>query len=167
MTLTSSTCTVFANNRFLVGIVKFAALAAWIMAALFLIPGITKVFHTQESALRHIIGLLGVLITTAILIGLGRYMWELGVNTAFYQAGFENEGLRFRLGTPKNPQEKFFAWDQIAAVEYKRVINTQFGSVVGKDDSTVQFSSYTFFRPKKLVKLIAARSGQPIREMAS
>jgi hypothetical protein len=95
------------------------------------------------------------------------YMWTQGGRIAFYQVGFENEGLRFRLGTEQYPQEQFFAWDQIAAVEYKRIVNIQSGSVVGIDNRLVQFSSYTFFRPKKLVNLIATRTGLPIREMAS
>ena len=86
---------------------------------------------------------------------------------AFYQVGFDNEGLRFRLGTEQQPQEEFFAWNQIAAVEYKRIVNIQSGSIVGTDNRLVQFSSYTFFRPKKLVNLIAARTGLPIREMNS
>ena len=94
-------------------------------------------------------------------------MWAQGGRMAFYQVGFDNEGLRFRLGTEEHPEEKFFAWNQIAAVEYKRILNIQSGSVVGTDNRLVQFSSYTFFRPKKLVNLIAARTGLPVREMDS
>jgi hypothetical protein len=163
----STQATVFLNHRFLIGMVKFSGIVALVLGAGFFFAGLVKVFHTPESMLHKLAGVLGVSIGAAFTVGLSAYMWNQGGRMAFYQVAFENEGLRFRLGTEQNPQEEFFAWEQIAAVEYKRVVNTQYGSVVGKDNRVVQFSSYTFFRPKKLVKIIAARAGQSIREMAS
>lgn len=124
--------------------VKFSGVVTLVLGTGFFFAGIVKVLHIQESGLQRIAGLFGVLIAAIVMLGLGIYMWA-----------------------QENSHEQFFAWDQIAAVEYKRVINTQYGSVMGKDDSIVQFSSYTFFRPPKLVNLIAARLGQPVREMAS
>lgn len=138
-----------------------------LLAAIFFFAGVVKVLHTPESTVHKSIGFLGVVIAAAFTLGLAVYMWAQGGRMAFYEVDFGADGLRFRLGTQQNPQEQFFAWDDIAAVEYKRIVNIQSGSVVGKDNSLVEFSSYTFFRPKKLVKLIAARSGLPIREMAS
>lgn len=167
MTNDSTNPEIFWNNRFLIGMVKFSGIVALVLGAGFFFAGLVKVLHTPESALHKVGGIAAVFIAAAVTVGLSMYMWNQGGRMGFYQAAFENEGLRFRLGTEKNPQEMFFAWDQIAAVEYKRVVNIQYGSVVGKNDSLVQFSSYTFFRPKKLVNLIAARAGQSIREMAS
>ncbi len=159
--------TIFRNSRFSTGLVKFSGVVTLILAAIFFVAGLLKVVHTPESLLHKSVGFLGVLIAAAFTTGLAIYMWTQGGSMAFYQVGFENEGLRFRLGTEQHPLEEFFAWDQIAAVEYKRIVNIQSGSVVGTDNRLVQFSSYTFFRPKKLVNLIAARTGLPIREMAS
>ena len=167
MTNDSTQATVFRNHRFLIGMVKFSGIVALVLGAGFFFAGLVKVFHTPGTAAHRLAGVLGVSIGAAFTVGLSVYMWNQGGRMAFYQVKFENEGLRFRLGTEQNPREEFFAWEQIAAVEYKRVINTQYGSVVGKDNTLVQFSSYTFFRPKKLVKLIAARAGQSIRELAS
>ena len=168
MTNDSTQALVFRNHRFLIGMVKFSGIVALILGAGFFFAGLVKVFHTPGTAVHKLAGVLGVSIGAAFTVGLSVYMWNQGGRMAFYQAvSFEKEGLRFRLGTEQNPQEEFFAWEQIAAVEYKRVVNTQYGSVVGKDNRLVEFSSYTFFRPKKLVKLIAARAGQSIREMAS
>lgn len=59
----------------------------------------------------------------------------------FLQIGLENDGLRIGLGTEKNPQEQFFAWDQIAAVKYWRAVNVQYRSVTGKSDNVVAWSS--------------------------
>ena len=83
---------------------------------------------------------------------------------AFYQIRLNNDGLRIRLGTQKNPQDEFFVWDQIATVKYWRVVNVQYGSVTGKARNAVEWSSYTFFRPKKVARLIAARAGQSLQE---
>jgi hypothetical protein len=158
---------IFRNSRFFTGMVKFSGLVTLLMAAVFFFAGLLRVLHTPESPLHKSAGLLGVLIAAAFTAGLAIYMWAQGGRMAFYQVGFDNEGLRFRLGTEQQPQEEFFAWNQIAAVEYKRIVNIQSGSVVGTDNRLVQFSSYTFFRPKKLVNLIAARTGLPVREMDS
>jgi hypothetical protein len=36
--------------------------------------------------------------------------------------------------------------------------------VIGKDGSEARFSSYTFFRPKHVLRLIAERTGLAIQE---
>jgi hypothetical protein len=167
MTNDSSTSTLFRNSAFLTGMVKFSGVLTLVLAVGFFFAGLIKVFRTPEPVLHKFAGVGGVSLAAVFAIGLGWYMWAQGTDMAFYQVSFENDGLRFRLGTKQKPEEQFFAWNQIAAVEYKRVVNTQYGSVVGKDNTLAQFSSYTFFRPKKLAKLIAARAGQPLREMAS
>jgi hypothetical protein len=147
--------------------VKFSGVVMLLLAGIFFFAGEIKVWHTADSALHKTGSFLGVMTAAAFTVSVAIFIWGQGRQMAFYQVGFENDGLRFRLGTEESPQEQFFPWDGIAAVEYKRVVNVQCGSVVGKDDRVVEFSSYTFFRPKKLVKLIAARAGLPIREMAS
>jgi hypothetical protein len=55
-------------------------------------------------------------------------------------------------------------WNGIGSIQYKRVGNTQWVGVRSKNNDFAQFNSYTFFRPKKLAKLIAARSGQQIQK---
>lgn len=109
--------------------------------------------------------LLGVLVGFAITAVVGMQMWAIGIRMGFYQVSFDGDGARFRLGSKKNPEVLLFPWDRITGVLYKRAVNTQYGSVVALDGSSVQFSSYTFFRPKKLLRLIAERSGQSIQQM--
>lgn len=156
--------TVYRNDGFLVGLVKFSGVVALLMAALFFIGGILKVWDTQEPMLHKIGGLSGVTISALFTVALALYMWTQGNRMAFYQISLENDGLRIRLGTQKNPQEEFFVWDQIAAVKYWRVVNVQYGSVTGQAGNAVEWSSYTFFRPKKVARLIAARAGQSLQK---
>ena len=68
-------------------------------------------------------------------------------------------------GTKKNPSDLFLAWDQIAAIKFKRIGNAQQYYVLGKDGSEARFSSYTFFRPKKIARLIADRTGLTIQKV--
>jgi hypothetical protein len=68
-------------------------------------------------------------------------------------------------GTKKNPSDLFFAWDQIAAIKFKRIGNAQQVYVLGKDGSEARLSSYTFFRPKKIARLIADRTGLTIQKV--
>src|SRR5579862_361458 len=115
MTDNSAGPTVYGNNGFLVGMVKFSGAIALVMATLFFLGGISKVLHTPEPILHKVGGLFGVAIAAIFTVTLALYMWSQGNRMAFYQISLENDGLRIRLGTQKNPQEDFFAWDQIAA----------------------------------------------------
>jgi len=76
----------------------------------------------------------------------------------------DSRGIDFSLGTKEEPQELFLAWDRIAAIKHKRVGSAQQYSVVGTDGSQAIFTSYTFFRPKKVARMIAARTGQAIQK---
>jgi hypothetical protein len=72
--------------------------------------------------------------------------------------------VNFNLGTRKKPSDLFLAWDQITAIKHKRIVNVQQYIVQGKDGSEARFSSYTFFRPKHVLRLIAERTGLAIQE---
>ena len=90
--------------------------------------------------------------------------WKLARAMAGYKATMDSRGVLFNLGTKKQPSDLFLAWDQIAAIRHKRVGNAQQYLVIGRDGSEARFSSYTFFRPKKVARLIAERTGLAIQE---
>jgi hypothetical protein len=81
-----------------------------------------------------------------------------------YRVKLNSLGVEFNLGTKKKPSNLFLGWDQISAIKRKRVGNAQQYSVYGADGSDAVFSSYTFFRPKKVARLIAARTGLEIQK---
>ena len=91
-------------------------------------------------------------------------LWNLGQAMAAYQVYLDGRGVTFNLGTKKEPAELFLAWDQIAAIKYKRVGNVQQCRIEGTDGSEAKFSSYTFFRPKKVACMIAERAGLAIEK---
>ena len=90
--------------------------------------------------------------------------WKLSRAMAGYKATMDGRGVMFNLGTKKLPSDLFLAWDQIAAIRHKRVGNAQQYWVIGNDGSEARFSSYTFYRPKKVARLIAERTGLAIQE---
>jgi len=95
---------------------------------------------------------------------MGLQMWRTGVRTAHYQARLDSRGVDFRLGTKKKPITQFFGWDEIAAIMHKRQPMSEFYAGIGKDKRSVTFTIFTFFRPKKLARLIAAQSGRTIQD---
>jgi len=90
--------------------------------------------------------------------------WKLSRAMANHKAMMDARGVMFNLGTKKQPADLFLAWDQIAAISHKRVGNAQQYWVIGRDGSEARFTSYTFYRPKKVAHLIAERTGLPIQE---
>ena len=90
--------------------------------------------------------------------------WKLSRAMAGYRATMDFRGVMFNLGTKKLPSDLFLAWDQIAAIRHKRVGNAQQYWVIGRDGSEARFSSYTFYRPKKVARLVAERTGLAIQE---
>ncbi len=90
--------------------------------------------------------------------------WNLSRAMANHKATMDSNGVMFNLGTKKRPADLFLAWDQIAAIRHKRVGNAQQYWVRGKDGSEARYSSYTFFRPKKVARLIAERTGLAIQQ---
>jgi hypothetical protein len=92
-------------------------------------------------------------------------LWMLARRGTDYEVQMDGRGANFILGTKKQPSNLFLAWDQIAAIQRKRVGNAQQFTVFGKDGSQARYSSYTFFRPVKVARLIAERTGLQIQKV--
>jgi hypothetical protein len=83
---------------------------------------------------------------------------------AGYRVLLDSRGVNFNLGTKKKPSDLFLTWDQVSAIKHRRVGNAQQYFVQGADGSEARFSSYTFFRPKKVARMIADRTGLAIQK---
>jgi hypothetical protein len=93
------------------------------------------------------------------------WLWKLGRNMLGYKVTLDSRGVNFNLGTKKKPADLFMAWDQIAAIRYGRNANLQQCVVQGTDGSEARFSNYTFFRPKKVARMIAERTGLALQKL--
>jgi len=92
-------------------------------------------------------------------------LWKLGRDMMSFQVVLDQSGVNFHLGTTQKPVEMFVAWDQIASIKRRRAGNSQQYFVARKDGAAIRFTSYTFFRPKKVARLIAQWSGVAIEKM--
>ena len=155
---------VLRNSRFLIGVTMSGSFFAAIMAVCMVLMVFSQLFPLVDltgargwSAFRWAI--------SAFALG---YMcvrlWSLGRAMADYQVRLDSQGVNFNLGSKKKPSDLFLAWDQVASIKQRRVGNVQQFIVEGTDGSEARFSSYTFFRPKKVARLIAARTGLAIQK---
>jgi len=127
----------------------------FVMSLLFPLSGLTA--GKGLSAFQWALG--------AFAIGaMGPWLWQMGREMANYHVRLDSRGVQFSLGTRKKPQELFLAWDQICAIKHKRAGNAQLYMVQGTDGSLASFTSYTFYRPRKVARLIAERTGLAIQD---
>jgi hypothetical protein len=91
-------------------------------------------------------------------------LWKWGTGMMHKRVKLDERGADFSLVTKKKPVVLFMAWDDIVAVKQQRVGNAQQFTIQGTEGSFVQFSSYTFFRPKRVARMIAERVGQTIEK---
>jgi hypothetical protein len=152
------------NSRFLIGVTLFGSLTAAIFAVCMVLMVVSLVFlsggfntDTGWSAFRWAVAALAMSYMCLRL-------WNLGRAMAGYRVRLDSRGVEFSLGTKKKPSDLFLTWNQISAIKHKRVGNAQQYFVQGTDGSEARFSSYTFFRPKKVARLIAARTGLAIQK---
>jgi hypothetical protein len=92
------------------------------------------------------------------------WLWSWGTRMLNFNVKLDARGVDFNLGTKKQPSKLFMAWEQVAAVEQKRVGNVQECTIVGKDGSRASYNSFTFFRPKHVARMIAERAGLTIEK---
>lgn len=157
-------CVVMHNNRVLVGVVFLGSFFAAFAAVCFALIGLDALlpmdsFHWDRSinALTWGVAALSTLTTCP-------WLWRMGRSMAYNEARLDQHGVSFRFGTKKKHDELQLEWDQITSIRYSRSGNNQVYRVTGEDGSEAKFTSYTFFRPKKLAKLIAARTGRAIEK---
>jgi hypothetical protein len=151
------------NSRFLIGVTMICS----IVVAFFAVCMALMVFSVLSTS-----GSSGGNLYNAFWWGFGAlafgygcpWLWKMSRAMAGYRVTLDSRGVNFNLGTKKKPSDLFLAWDQVAAIKHKRVGNAQQYYVQGKDGSEARFSSYTFFRPKKVARMIAERTGLAIQK---
>jgi hypothetical protein len=90
-------------------------------------------------------------------------LWKWGRGMLHKKVRLDEHGADFSLGTSKDPCHVFLRWDLIESIVQKRVGGAQQFTVTASDGSYAQFTSYTFFRPRHVARLIAERAGKAIQ----
>lgn len=89
------------------------------------------------------------------------YLWRQGNLMAGSSVLLDARGAHFMLGGASEGEDVFMPWNEIEAVHYKRLENGQKFTILGAD-STVTFTSYSFYRPLRVARIIARHAGLPL-----
>jgi hypothetical protein len=92
------------------------------------------------------------------------WTWTWSTKMLHANVKLDAQGVDFKLGTKKRPLAVFMAWEQVAAVKQRRVGNVMEYSFLGKDGSRAAFTSLTFFRSKRVARMIAEHAGLTIQQ---
>ena len=155
---------VLRNSRILIGLTLFGSIVAATFSVLMFFGMVSQIIPLSAISVARGFGALQWALAALSMGLMCPWLWKLGRKMAGYRVKLDSQGADFNLGTKKQPSNLFLTWDQIAAIKHKRIGNAQQYWVLGTDGSEARFSSYTFFRPKKVARLIAARTGQAIQE---
>ena len=90
------------------------------------------------------------------------FLWRQGHLMAHSSVLLDERGAHFRLGNSPSDKEVFMPWNGIEAVHYKRTEDTQKFTILGTDTNTVTFTSYSFYRPRRVARMIAEHAGLPL-----
>ena len=150
------------NNRILIFLTFLGSLAALFVSLCMGLVALTSIFPLKAmNSDRAAAGLLWVL--GAWLMAMAHvYLWRQGKLMAHCSVLLDDHGAHFRLGNTENAREAFMPWKEIEAVHYRRIPNAHKFTVLGTDTSTVTFTSYSFYRPMRVARLIAERAGLPL-----
>lgn len=156
---------VYRNSRFLCFVTACGGFFAAIMGVGMVLALISQVFPLSEFNSDKSWHAIRWAFSALAMLYLCPWLWKLGRAMAHYKVVFESRGVTFNLGTKKAPSELFLPWGQISAIKRRRVGNAQQFWVEAINGSEARFSSHTFFRPKKVARLIADRTGLPIQKV--
>jgi hypothetical protein len=153
---------VYRNSRILCWLTLSLGVLAVFMAACMMLVIVSLMFPISAFSLGQVPSIFWSAIGALSMGALGSWLWRLVRAMANYRVLLDSRGATFSLGSAKKPQDLFLAWDQMVAIRQRRVGNAQQFSVLARNGSEIVFSSYTFFRPRKVARLIGERTGLTI-----
>jgi hypothetical protein len=167
--LADSNSTVFHNNWPIVVFGYVFGPFCWFLAVcgFFLTISLIMKIRIHHLSFWPIYGAIQWAACTYYMIPLGWALLKHARYVGHFRAKLDARGVEFRLGSRKNPDNAFFAWDQIATVNERRSQAYHYYSVVAKNEASVEFTSLIFLRPGKLAHEIARRANLPITELAT
>jgi hypothetical protein len=150
------------NNRVLIFLTFLGSAAALGISVCMAIVALTNFFPLSSLSLdRSAAGALWLL--GAWLMAMSQvFLWRQGHLMAHCSVLLDKNGAHFMLGDSADAKEVFMPWSGIEAVHYKRIENIQKFTILGSDTSTVTFTSNSFYRPKRVARLIAEHAGLPL-----
>lgn len=160
----TTTLVTFRNSRFLIAVTISAAIVGLCMAVGMLLVALTQVVPWRGHAWGDSLSAISWFFAAFCSASVALFVWRIGLTMCHNEAQLNSEGVGFRQDGMNFQQRQFVEWDKIAAIRHTRSGNCQRYAVLSKDGSATEFTSYTFFRPRRLAKEIAHHCGQAILE---
>jgi hypothetical protein len=147
------------NSRIYIGTLFLLSLASAFIAVCSILAAISQLFPLSALTIGRGLGAAQWGFGGLLFASTCPFLWKTAKKMAHPSVRFDRSDVQFNLGTRKAPIQLSMPWDKITAILQQRVGNAQQFTVQASDGSYVQFSSYTFLRPKKVARLIAERTG--------
>ncbi len=157
---------IFRNSRLLLGVIALLGVLSGLVSGCMLILSLEAVGGLWPISAEHIYTVLAFAFTAASFFRMSAWLAQRASRMARYYARLDATGIAFQLGTKRDPQKLFLPWAEITGIRGQRIFGGKTYRVETASGSWAEFSSYTFFRPTKLAKLISRRSGRPIERAA-
>jgi hypothetical protein len=153
------------NSRIYIGTIILISLASAFIGICAVLMAFALIFPISAFTVARGIGAAQWGFSGILMVFMCPFLWKMARKLVHCSAKLDGSGIQFNLGTKEAPLQLSMLWDQINAIQQQRVGNSIQFMVNTADGSYVQFSSYTFLRPKKLARLIANRTGLVIQKI--
>lgn len=154
--------TLLRNNRLLIFLTYLGSITALFISLGMVFVALTTIFPLSAMTLDRFAAA-ALWVVGAWLMAMSQvFLWRQGNLMAYCSVLLDSYGAHFKLGNTENAKEVFMPWNGIEAVHYKRIQNAQKFTILGTDTSTVTFTSYAFYRPRRVARIIAERAGLPL-----
>jgi hypothetical protein len=154
--------TLLRNNRVLIFLTFLGSIAALGMSLCMVVVALMSLFPpgalNMDRSAAGALWLLGAWLMAVSQV----FLWRQGHLMAHCSVLLDKGGAHFKLGNTAAAKEVFMPWSGIEAVHYKRIENIQKFTILGSDTSIVTFTSNSFYRPKRVARLIAEHAGLPL-----
>jgi hypothetical protein len=154
------------NSRALLAICVLFSLGSWALAGIGAMMTISVLIQLKAGGVWSVLGALQWLVFAYSFFLVGRMFWRLSVKAWNSRVVLDSAGVNFHYAEAGGYKDFSMPWGAIESVTHKRVGNYQTYTVHGNDGGYFRFTSYTFMRPKKIAKRIAADCGKPIVDEA-
>lgn len=154
------------NSRVFVALTYIGSVIAVVLGLLMLLIVGSRLFPVQPEpwSFDRVAGAATWAFWACVFFSMSPWLWNRARVMAQHSVRMDERGVEFNLATRKKPETLLLAWDNITAIRHKRIQGGQQYTVVAADGSYAVFTSFTFFRPKKIARLIAARCGLTIEK---
>jgi hypothetical protein len=156
---------VLRNSRFVCYLTMSMGVIAVILGICMVLEGGSLMFPVSAITFMAVLSGAQWILGGVMMCAMCPWAWKWGTRMLSVNVKLDAKGVDFNLGTKKKPDEFFMAWEQVAAVQQKRAGKVWQYIILGKNGDYATYSTYTFFRPTHVARMIAERAGLTVQKV--